>query len=160
MINFLKNKVKKNAEIFALFVLILITIISTSYFNYNKKKIYYNYKTVINNIYLKKTLNHTFNQLEPRFKEIEHRIIEGETFDKILESYEIKNSEIEEIKSKISKKININKLNTEHKIQFTIDQSNLVIKEFIFQISNTEKIYLTRNTESKKFEQKNKFCSF
>ena len=78
MINFLKNKVKKNAEIFALFVLILITIISTSYFNYNKKKIYYNYKTIINNIYLKKTLNYTFNQLEPRFKEIEHRVLEGE----------------------------------------------------------------------------------
>ena len=154
MINFLKNKVKKNAEIFALFVLILITIISTTYFNHNKKKIYYNYKTIINNIYLKKTLNYTFNQLEPRFKEIEHRILEGETFDKILESYEINNSEIEEIRNKISKKININKLNTNHKIQFTIDQSNFVIKEFIFQISNTEKIYLTRNTESKKFEQK------
>ena len=60
MINYLKNKVKKNAEIFALIVLILITIISTSYFNYNKKKIYYNYKTVINNIYLKKTLKSHF----------------------------------------------------------------------------------------------------
>ena len=154
MINFLKNKVKKNAEIFALIFLILITVISTSYFNYNKKKIYFNYKTIINNIYLKKTLNYTFNQLEPRFKEIEHRVIEGETFDKILQSYEINSAEIEEIRNKISKKININKLNTNHKIQFTIDQSNLVIKEFIFQISNTEKIYLTRNTESKKFEQK------
>ena len=154
MINFLKNKVKKNAEIFALIFLILITVISTSYFNYNKKKIYFNYKTIINNIYLKKTLNYTFNQLEPRFKEIEHRVIEGETFDKILQSYEINSAEIEEIRNKISKKININKLNTNHKIQFTIDQSNLVIKEFIFQISNTEKIYLTRNTESQKFEQK------
>jgi murein DD-endopeptidase MepM/ murein hydrolase activator NlpD len=154
MINFLINKIKKNAEIFALFVLILITIISTSYFNYNKKKIYYNYKTIINNIYLKKTLNYTFNQLEPRFKEIEHKISAGETFDKILEQYEINSSEITEIKSKISKKININKLNTNHKIQFTIDQSNLKIKEFIFQVSSTEKIYLTRNTESKKFEQK------
>ena len=154
MINFLKNKVKKNAEIFALLVLILITIISTSYFNYNKKKIYFNYKTIINNIYLKKTLNYTFNQLEPRFKEIKHRVIEGETFDKILQSYEINSAEIEEIRNKISKKININKLNTNHKIQFSIDQSNLVIKEFIFQISNTEKIYLTRNTESQKFEQK------
>ena len=154
MINFLKNKVKKNAEIFALIFLILITVISTSYFNYNKKKIYFNYKTIINNIYLKKTLNYTFNQLEPRFKEIEHQIIEGETFDKILQSYEINSAEIEEIRNKISKKININKLNTDHKIQFTIDQSNFVIKEFIFQISNTEKIYLTRNTESKKFEQK------
>ena len=154
MINFLINKIKKNAEIFALFILILITIISTSYFNYNKKKIYYNYKTIINNIYLKKTLNYTFNQLEPRFKEIEHKISAGETFDKILEQYEINSSEIAEIKSKISKKININKLSTNHKIQFTIDQSNLKIKEFIFQVSSTEKIYLTRNTESKKFEQK------
>ena len=154
MINFLKNKVKKNAEIFALIFLILTTVISTSYFNYNKKKIYFNYKTIINNIYLKKTLNYTFNQLEPRFKEIEHRIIEGETFDKILQSYEINSAEIEEIRNKISKKININKLNTDHKIQFTIDQKKNLIKEFIFQISNTEKIYLTRNTESQKFEQK------
>ena len=154
MINFLINKIKKNAEIFALFILILITIISTSYFNYNKKKIYYNYKTIINNIYLKKTLNYTFNQLEPRFKEIEHKISAGETFDKILEQYEINSSEIAEIKSKISKKININKLSTNHKIQFTIDQSNLIIKEFILQVFSKEKIYLTRNTESKKFEKK------
>ena len=154
MINFLKNKIKRNAEIFALFILIMVTIISTSYYNFNKKKIYSNYKTIINNIYLKKTLNYTFNQLEPRFKEIEHKIKPGETFSKILESYEINEREIEEIKSKISKKIKLNKLNTNHKIQFTIDQTNSLIKEFIFQISNTEKIYLTRNTESNKFDQK------
>ncbi len=154
MINFFKSKIKKNAEIFALFILILVTIISTSYYNYNKKKIYNNYKTIINNIYLQKTLDHTFNQLEPRFKEIEHKIRPGETFDKILEFYEIDNKEIEEIKNKISKKINLNKLNTSHKIQFTIDQSNSLIKEFIFQISNTEKIFLSRNTESNKFDQK------
>tara|TARA_B100000963_G_scaffold223693_1_gene195069 strand:- start:2948 stop:4240 length:1293 start_codon:yes stop_codon:yes gene_type:complete len=154
MINFFKSKIRKNAEIFALFILILITIISTSYYNYNKKKIYSNYKTIINNIYLQKTLDHTFNQLEPRFKEIEHKIRAGETFDKILEFYEINNKEIEEIKKKVSKKINLNKLNTNHKIQFTIDQSNSLIKEFIFQISNTEKIYLARNTESNKFDQK------
>tara|TARA_B100001057_G_scaffold499378_1_gene609780 strand:+ start:239 stop:1531 length:1293 start_codon:yes stop_codon:yes gene_type:complete len=154
MINFLKNKIKRNAEIFALFILIMVTIISTSYYNFNKKKIYSNYKTIINNIYLKKTLNYTFNQLEPRFKEIEHKIKPGETFSKILESYEINEREIEEIKSKISKKIKLNKLNTNHKIQFTLDQTNSLIKEFIFQISNTEKIYLTRNTESNKFDQK------
>ena len=38
MINIFKNKIKKNAEIFALFILILVTIISTSYYNFNKKK--------------------------------------------------------------------------------------------------------------------------
>ena len=154
MINILKNKIKKNAEIFALFILILVTIISTSYYNFNKKKIYNNYKTIINNVYLKKTLNYTFNQLEPRFKKVEHKISSGETFDNILKNYEIGKDEIAEIKKKISKKINLNKLNTSHKIQFIIDQSNSLIKEFVFQISNTEKIYLTRNTGTKKFDQK------
>ena len=40
MISTFKNKIKKNAEIFALIILVLITIISTSYYNYSKKKIY------------------------------------------------------------------------------------------------------------------------
>ena len=154
MINIFKNKIKKNAEIFALFILILITIISTSYYNFNKKKIYNNYKAIINNIYLKKSFNHAFDQLEPKFKTVNHIIAPGETFNKILEEYEIEKSEIEEIKKVVSKKINLNKLNTDHKIQFTIDQSNQVIKEFIFKISPKEKIYLTRKTETNKFEEK------
>ena len=154
MINILKSKIKKNPEIFSLFILILITVISTSYYNYSKNKIYDNYKIIINNIYLKKTLNHVFNELEPRFKKINHQILEGETFDKILEAYLIKKPEIAEIKGKISKKINLNKLNPNQKIQFTIDQSSSQIKEFIFQISSTEKIYLSRNTEKEEFDQK------
>ena len=39
------------------------------------------------------------------------------------------------------------------KIQITLDQTNNKIKEFIFKISNTEKIYLTRNDENTKFNQ-------
>ncbi len=154
MIYNLKSKIKKNSEIFSLFVIVAIAVISTSYYNYSKQKIYNNYKTILNNIYLKKTLNYTFNSLEPRFKKVSHNITIGETFDNILRNYELQENEIKEIKKNISKKININKLNTEQKIEFTIDQSNSLIKEFIFQISNTEKIYLVRNTGTNKFEQK------
>jgi len=154
MINLFKNKIKKNAEIFALFLLILITVISTSYYNYSKKKILKNYKVIINNIYLQKTFEHVFNSLEPRFKIVNHKILPGETFDKILEKYSVKKDEISEIKKKISKKININKLNTNHKIEFTIDQTTFQIKEFIFKISTTEKIYLSRNTDVGEFNQK------
>ena len=154
MINIFKNKIKRNAEIFALFVLILITIVSTTYYNYSKKKIYKNYKVIINNIYLQKTFEHLFNNLEPRFKIINHKILPGETFDKILEKYSVKKDEITEIKKKISKKINLNKLNPNHKIEFTIDQTTFLIKEFNFKISTTEKIYLTRNTEIGEFDQK------
>ncbi len=154
MINILKTKIKKNSEIFALFILIFLTVISTTYYNHSKKKIYNNFKTIINNVYLKKTLNHVFNSLEPKFKKISHKVSEGETFVNILNNYEISDSEISEIKKKISKKVNLNKLNVNNKIEFIIDQSLNKIKEFTFQVSSTEKIVLTRKTNTKEFDQK------
>ena len=154
MFNKIKIRIKKNAEIFALSLVIIITIISTSYYNYNKKKIYNNYKTTIDNIYLKKTIDHILNNLEPKFKKVEHKVSSGETFDSILKEYSISDKEINDIKKRVSKKINLNKLNTNQKIFFTIDQKNNFIKEFIFRVSSTEKIYLTRNLDTDEFNQK------
>ena len=154
MINKFRKRLRKNTEIAALGLLLLITILSTTYYNYNKKRVYDNYKNIINNVYLKKTINHIFNNLEPRFRKISHKIKDGETFDKILELYSVNQSEILEIKEKLSKKINLNRLNTNQKIQLTIDQSNNLVKQFIFQISTTEKIYLTKNLENEEFNQK------
>ena len=82
--------------------------------------------------------------MEPRFKKYNHKIESGETFNNILESYSIDIDEINILKKNLLKKININKLNTNQRIQITIDQTNNKIKEFIFEISNTEKIYLSR----------------
>ena len=154
MVNKLKAKIKKNFEIFALSLLIFVTIFFTTYYNYNKNKVYNIYKNILDNVYLKKSVNHLFENLEPKFKKIDHKVSEGETFDSILEKYLLNSSEIKEIKEKLSKKVNINKLNTNQKIKFTINQSENSIKEFIFQISNTEKIYLSKNIETNKFDQK------
>ena len=57
------------------------------------------------------------------------------------------------IKENLSKKTNINKLNTNQRIQITVDQTNNKIKEFIFQISNTEKIILSKTNEISKFNE-------
>ena len=146
--------IKKNMEIVALGFLILITIISTTYYNNSKKRVYYNYKNIISNVYLKKTANHLFDSLEPKFKVINHKITKGETFDNILGLYSIKDKEIEEIKKQLSNKINLNRLNTDHKIRFTLDQSNNIIKDFTFKISNKEKIYLKRNTNDNQFNKR------
>ena len=154
MLNKIKLIVKKNTEIFALGILVLVTIISTNYYNYSKEEILSEYKNLINNVYFKKTSNNLFNNLEPKFKKISHRVIEGETFRNILKNYLIKDQEITEIQKKLSKKINLNKLNTNQKIYFTIDQKNNFVKEFTFQISNTEKIYLVRNISTNNFDQK------
>ena len=154
MLKKIKVRLKKNLEIFALGLLILITVTFTSYYNYNKKNIFKNYSNLLDNVYFKKSFSQILDNLEPRFKKIEHKVNVGETFDKILEEYSVEKSEIAEIKKKLKKKINLDKLNLNQKLQFTIDQTNSQIKEFIFQVSNTEKIYLTREIETGKFDQK------
>ena len=98
-----KTKLSKNIEIAFLGFLILITVTLTTYYNYNKKRIYSNYSDTINNIYLKKTIDHVLNNLEPKFKKIEHKISPGETFDSILTEYSVNKSEISEIKKKFIK---------------------------------------------------------
>ena len=153
MIRNVQKIFRKNTEIFALILLILISIISTTYFNYSKEKVIKYYVNSINNVYFKKTINHFLNNLEPRFKKVNHTITTGETFNSILEQYSVNEKEITELKKKISQKINLNKLNTNQKLNFTIDQTNNSIKEFVLQISTTEKIYVTRDNETNKFNQ-------
>ncbi len=150
----IKLNIKKNLEIFGLGLLILISITFTSYYNYNKKKIFNNYSNLLDNVYFKKSFNQILDNLEPRFKKIEHEINVGETFNGILEQYLVEKSEIDQIKKELSKKINLDKLIVNQKFSFVIDQTSSVVKEFIFQVSNTEKIYLTRKNETDKFDQK------
>ena len=152
MFNKLKFRVQN--EIIALLALIIITTVLTLYYNFTKKKINNDYKQIIENVYFKKTINHFFNKLEPRFKKISHKVEIGETLDSILENYLIDKKEVEVLKKKLSKKININKLKANQKINLTIDQSKNSIKEFIFQISNKERIVLTQDLENKIFNER------
>ena len=154
MMKKIRTKIKKNLEIFSLILILLITITFTSYYNYNKKKITNNYGDLLDNVYFKKTINHLFNNLEPRFRKIEHIVDVGETFDNILEQYSVNKFEIQQIKNELSKKIDINRLQLNQKFHFTIDQTSSLVKEFIFQVSKTEKIFLSRNNFDNKFNQK------
>ena len=152
MVKNLKNKIRKNIHIFGLIFLTIITVASTSYFNIKKNnpKIYNNF---IDNIYFKKTLNHLVNNLEPKYKKVRHKIKAGETFDKILEGYLIEKSEIINIKNSLKDKVNLNKLNTNQIIQFNLDKTNNKIIEFVYQNSNTQKIFLKKNIENDKFNE-------
>ena len=90
MHKYLINKLKKNTEIFGLVILIFITAVSTSYFNYKKNLDEKTYISFVDNIYFKKTLSHIFNNLEPKYKKIKHKIKSGETFEiKFLEESKV-----------------------------------------------------------------------
>jgi murein DD-endopeptidase MepM/ murein hydrolase activator NlpD len=156
---FSSNKVikliKKNVEITFLLLLLLLTISSTTFYNNYKKLINKNYIDVINNIYFQKSVTQIFNNLTPRYKSVDHKISSGETFDKILNKYSISSEEILEIKKSLNSDYNLNNLKTNLDIKFTIDQSNSKkIIFFLFPISRTEKIQLTKNLDTDLFEKK------
>jgi hypothetical protein len=142
----LNFKIKK--EVLVLISLLFLTVIFTTQYNQNQNQIKKNYNNLINNLYFKKTSKHFLDKLEPKFKKVRHQIKEGETFDVILNQYLIDDKEIQNLKKKLTEKINLNKLNTNQIIYLTIDQADNEIKNFTFQISNKEKIYLTKNKES------------
>ncbi|MDC0916222.1 peptidoglycan DD-metalloendopeptidase family protein [Candidatus Pelagibacter sp.] len=144
----------KNLKSIGFILLIIITVTVAVYSNQKENLSKNQYNDFINNVYFKKTLNEIINNLEPRYKKYNHKIKSGETFDKILSEYSIEREEIIAIKESLSKKVNINRLNTNQKIQIILDKTNNKIKEFVFQISNTEKIYLSKNSEDLEFDKK------
>ena len=147
--------IKSNIEIIFLFLLLLTTISSTTFYNKNKLLINENYKDLINNIYFQKSINQIFDNLTPRYKNIKHKISKGETFNKILNNYSIQNKEILEIKKHLNSDYNLDNLKTNLDINFTIDRSNnKKIISFVFPISRTKKIQLIRNLDTNLFEKK------
>ena len=70
MLKNLKNKIRKNIQIFGLIFLFGITVVSTSYFNFKKNNNIQAYNNFIDNIYFKKTLSHLVDNLEPKYKKL------------------------------------------------------------------------------------------
>ena len=153
MLKFNKLNLKKNFEIFALIFLIIAAALFTSYFNYKKKIDNKTYNNFIDNIYFQKTLKTLIENLEPKFEKIRHKIQSGETFDKILNDYNVDKKEIIKIKKSFSKKINLNQLKTKQTIEFTLDKTNNKIVDFTYQTSNFEKIFLKRNLQNDTFNE-------
>ena len=151
----IEKVIKKNIEKVFLFFLIIITIVTTAFYNNKKTTAYESYEDVLNNIFFQKSINQIFDNFTPRFKSVKHKIKKNETFDKILNNYSISSTEILKIKKNLNSAYNLNDLKTNLDINFTIDQSNnKKITSFLFPISRTEKILLTRNLDTGLFKRK------
>ena len=64
--------IKKNLEFTFLLLLLIVTILSVRIYNVNKNVINQNYINLINNTYFQKSINHVFDNLEPKFIDINH----------------------------------------------------------------------------------------
>ena len=147
--------IKKNLEFAFLLLALIITILSVRIYNINKNVINQNYINLINNTYFQKSIKHVFDNLEPKFIDITHKVSKGETFNKILNNYKIPKSEIQKIIKILSKENKLNNLKTNQIIIFTIDQSeNNKITNLLFPVSRTKRIQLTRDSISENFKKK------
>jgi acetyl-CoA carboxylase beta subunit len=123
-------------------------------YNINKNVVNENYIKLINNTYFQKSIKHVFDNLKPKSVNITHKVSEGETFNKILNSYQIPKSEVQKIINILSKENKVNKLKANQIIKFTIDKSeNNKIISLLFPVTRTKKIELTRNSVSENFKK-------
>ena len=147
--------IKKNLEFAFLLLTIIVTILSVRIYNVNKNVINQNYINLTNNTYFQRSIKYVFDNLEPKFIDITHKVSKGETFNKILNNYKIPKSEIQKIIKILSKENKLNNLKTNQIIIFTIDQSeNNKITNLLFPVSRTKRIQLTRDSISENFKKK------
>ena len=147
--------IKKNLELVFLICTTLSVIILIQIFNYTKDQKKKHFFDVLNNIYFEKTLHNVIDNLDPKYINIEHKILYGENFNSILKKYDIPNNEISTVKKIISKKNNLNKLKKDQIIKFTLDlgNSNKIMK-LLFPVSRTKKIQLVKSLNDDKFRYK------
>jgi len=151
----IQTNIKKNISVFFLFLLMFISMASMQIYNLNKQKIYLNYSKLINNIYFKKTLLNVFDNLEPKNINVKHRVKQGETLFKILKNYQVPDKEINKLVTTLSTEKLFRGLKENQSISFTIDQTgSKQILNATFSISRTEKIFVSKNLVSNKFDTK------
>ena len=149
----LKKLMNKNQELLLLISTTLIVVLLMQAFNFIKEERKKHLFGILNNIYFEKTLENVIKNLEPKYINIEHKISPGETFNNILIKYQVPLKEINKIKKVLSKKNNINKLKNNLVIKFTVDLTDSEkITSFLYPISRTKKIKLTRNLSNNNFE--------
>ena len=84
----------KHGEFVFLFLLILISIFSTTLYNNSKQKIVNEYENLFENIYFKQTVKKLFSSTQPRFLGVKHIVKSGESLNSILSNYDVSEGEI------------------------------------------------------------------
>ena len=144
----------KNIEFFLLFSLVIFAVITTQIYNLNKERTIRNLISLTDNIYFQKNLEHIIKNLKPRFRNINHSVTSGETFNSILKNYKISDQDVKKLNTSLLKIQKSNKLKVNQIIKITIDQSNNKITYLLYPVSKTIKIELKRNLKENIFIRK------
>ena len=146
---FIRNKSYQ----FLLAIIVGITIVLLNFFLAEKSKQKQSILNSLDNIYLNKSINLLLDNLNPRFKIVELEVIEGDTFEKILNKINISSNEKKIIINKLSKFKFINNLYRGQSIYFKIDNKKPIkVIEISVELSKTKNLIFSRIDKSGKFD--------
>ena len=146
------NFLRKNVEIFLLIILLIISIFITQLYNLNTKKIQKDYLDIIRNTYFKKSVNHFFSGLKPKFENIEYRVKTGDTLFNILSKLSVDKADVQKISALLSKNKAF-KFNKNQTIKLTLENKKEFKKvlSIIMPISLSRKLEIYKETDSETF---------
>ena len=142
--------IKKNTEIFLLILLVVVSTIIIQVYNSQSKKVDNEYIKILRNTYFKKTINHIFFNLTPRYEQIEYSVKSGQTLKGILKEFSVKEEEIKKIFGILSKD-ETKKIRSKQTLDIVLDNTdrdNKKILSLLIPISKTKKIQIVKNLET------------
>ncbi len=152
---YLHKIIKNNFFLILLIFLLFFTILITNFYSINKKNNENNFINLLNNSYLKKSLNLIVNNLTPKFSYIDFEVEKGDTFEKIVKQLNLSPTEKELIVSKLSKFKFVNNLYRGQKISFKINNSKPIkVFEISIEKSKTKVFVFDRKDGLDKFKHK------
>ena len=151
----LNKIIKNNSYLILLISILFLTILVTNFYTIYKKNNEAKLLDTLDNLYLIKSINYIFENLNPRFTNIKFKIDKGDTFEKILNQLSLPLTEKELVINKLSKFKFINNLYRGQKISFKIDNSgNKRVINISIEESKTKLLVFDRLTNLDKFEYK------
>ena len=145
------NLVYKKIQYLIIGLIIIVILFLITFQNSARNNLKTNNIELINNLYFNKTLKYFYSNLNPKNKEINHRILEGENINKILKKYNLDTKENEEISKVLFENKEIKNLKINNIIEISIDQSKNKVLKFSIPLSKTKNLILSRNINQSKF---------
>ena len=102
------NLVYKKIQYLIIGLIIIVILFLITFQNSARNNLKTNNIELINNLYFNKTLKYFYSNLNPKNKEINHRILEGENINKILKKYNLDTKENEEISKVLFEVVELN----------------------------------------------------
>tara|TARA_Y100001970_G_scaffold76014_1_gene96440 strand:- start:2536 stop:3837 length:1302 start_codon:yes stop_codon:yes gene_type:complete len=151
----LNRIIKNNVYLLLLIFLLIFTILITNFYSTNNKKNENDLLNLLNNSYLKKSLNLIVNNLTPKFSYINFSVQKGDTFAEIVKKLNLPSKEKELIINKLSEYKFINNLYYGQKISFKLNNSKPIkVIQISVEQSKTKSFVLNRINNLNKFEHK------